>query len=181
MIRKLTLEQRIARLERAVRNEARSKNFEANGDAVGARAAADRIAKQFASMTGAKLTYSGNSDIIDSPSYGATSDVEVLNDDPDARFRFHYDVDGWPADDVVVCPSDNTVCVWRSVYNGYEGEGAVDPNSGYCEWCDWLDECSYPLAAWKNFSFDMIHGDDYDESLKRRSARRCESRRNSRR
>ena len=179
--RKLALEQRINRLERLLKSESKSKkfeSFESNLDEEGARATADRLAKQFANMVGVSLTPVRTPDTIDSPMYGALnlSSVDEIAEDPDARFTFDYRVTGYPADTVKVRPTDKAICVWRSASNGFSGEGAVDPKSGECEWEDWLGDCSYPLRAWKNFSFDMIHGDeddwddDYDESLKRKSA-----------
>lgn len=153
-------------------------SFESDADEAGARAAADRMAKEFSSMTGARLRLDKDHDTVDSPMYGWTDSLEDLADDPDARYTFVYDVVGDLADQVLIRPTDRTVCVWRSVYDDYEGEGAVDPRTGLTEWCDWLDECSYPMSAWKNFNFDMIHGEEEYESLKRRG--RFESR-NSRR
>ncbi len=182
--RKSTLEQRINRLERLLKNEARIskkfESFESDLDEEGARAAADRLAKQFASMVGVSLTPDlSYKYTVDSPVYGALNpnssfDAENVADDPDARFTFGYRVANYPADTVKVRPTDGTICVWHSIYDGHYGEGAVDPKTGECEWEDWLGDCSYPLRAWKNFSFDMIHGDeddwdDYDESLKHRS------------
>lgn len=183
--RKFKLEQRINRLERLLKNEARIskkfESFESDLDEEGACAAADRLAKQFASMVGVRLTPVNTSDTIDSPMFGMldVSSADEIAEDPDARFTFDYDVAGYPADTVKIRPTDGTICVWRSIYDGYSGEGAVDPKDGECEWEDWLGDCSYPLRAWKNFSFDMIHGDDdwdeddwdddYDESLSRRT------------
>ena len=186
--RKLALEQRINRLEHILKNEASTskkfESFEQDLDEAGAQAAADRLANKFASMVGVRLTPDHMSDTIDSPMYGAMSPhspyaAEEVADDPDARFTFDYSVAGYPADTVKVRPTDGTVCVWRSIYDGYYGEGAVDPKTGECEWEDWLGDCSYPLHTWKSFSFDMIHGDedddyddddDYDESLKHRAS-----------
>lgn len=170
---KRTLEQRIARLERLLKNEAANKtkkfeSFELDLDEDGARAAADRLAKQFSQIVGVRLTPNlKDKDTIDSPMYGVLNPhhptaAEEVEDDPDARFTFHYDVAGYPADGVMVRPTDGTICVWRSIMNGYDGEGAVDPETGMCTWEDWLADCSYPLSAWKNFNFDMIHGDDED-------------------
>jgi hypothetical protein len=192
--REMILEKRFARIENLIKNEARTskkfESFESDLDEEGARAAADRLANQFANMVGVSLTPDNMTDTIDSPVYGtldahSASAAEEIADDPDARFTFDYSVDGYPADTVKVRPTDGTICVWRSVYDGYYGEGAVDPESGECEWEDWLGDCSYPLSAWKNFSFDMIHGDEdddyddddeydddeYDESLKHRATR----------
>jgi hypothetical protein len=186
--RKLALEQRINRLERLLKNESRTskkfESFESDLDEEGARAAADRLASQFASMVGVKLTPDlSYKYTVDSPVYGALNpnssfDAENVVDDPDARFTFNYRVTGYPADTVKIRPTDGTICVWRSVYDDYYGEGAVDPKTGECEWEYWLGDCSYPLRAWKNFNFDMIHGDeddwddddDYDESLKHRAS-----------
>lgn len=188
--RKLALEQRINRLERLLKSESsiskKFESFESDLNEEGARTAADRLANQFANMIGVRLTPANNTDTIDSPMFGALnpnhqSTVDDIAEDPDARFTFDYTVADYPADTVKVRPTDRTICVWRSASNGYSGEGAVDPESGECEWEDWLGDCSYPLRAWENFSFDMIHGDDddcdddydyddddYDESLKHR-------------
>ena len=169
--RKPTLEQRINRLERLLKNEASStkkfESFESDLDEDGARAAANRLARQFASMVGVRLIPANTSDTIDSPMFGVLnpnkpSTADEVAEDQDARFTFDYDVEGYPADTVKVRPTDGTICVWRSIYDGYEGEGAVDPKTGECEWEDWLEDGSYPLSAWKNFNFDMIHGDDED-------------------
>jgi hypothetical protein len=170
---KRTLEQRIARLERLLKNEASStkkfESFESDLDEDGARAAADRLAKQFANMVGVRLIPNlKDKDTIDSPMFGVLnpnkpSTADEVAEDPDARFTFEYDVVGYPADGVKVRPTDRTICVWRSIMDGYNGEGAVDPKTGICAWVDWLEDGSYPLSAWKNFSFDMIHGEDWDD------------------
>lgn len=166
--RKPTLEQRINRLERLLKNEANAskkfESFESDLDEDGAREAASRLAKQFGQMVGVRLTRDDQHEIVDSPMFGwlRGHQVEDIEEDPDARYTFTYDVDGYPADSVMVRPTEGTICVWRSIMNGYSGEGAVDPKTGMCSWEDWLGDCSYPLSAWKNFNFDMIHGDDED-------------------
>ena len=166
--KKLTLEQRIARLEKLIiMSEARSskcEGFEANADEAGARREANRMAKKFSAMTGIPLHADPNHDTVDSPMYGwSHNDVDALADDPDARYTFMYNVPGELVS-VYMRPSDGTVWVWKSIGSNDTrgGEGAVDPRTGECEWCEEMEECSYPLSAWKNFGLDMIHGDDED-------------------
>lgn len=172
---RLTLEQRVARLEKILKAESRfvkNESFESDHNAEAARGVADGMAKIFSQMVDARLMPNGTRDIVDSPMYGWSRDVEM--DDTDARYTFTYDVEGYPGVSVYARPTDNTICVWQSLTNGSNCEGAVDPKTGMCEWCDELSECSYPLVAWKNFSLDMIHGEEF-ESVKRR--RRCGYRR----
>lgn len=140
-------------------------SFESDNDEDGARAVANSMAEDFSQMIGAGLTPSDTTDIVDSPTYGWSNDVEM--DDTDARYTFTYDVEGYPGVSVYFRPTDNTVCVWKSLTNGSNCEGAVDPKTGMCEWSDDLSECSYPLGAWRNFDLEMIHSDEEFESVKR--------------
>lgn len=167
--RKLTLEQRIARLERAIKNE----SLETALDIDAARAAAVSMADEFKSLTGIALRLDMQHEIIDSPIYGWTNDVADLEEDPDAKFTFKFDFVADPNVSAYMIPSDNKVVVWSSLDE--DGcEGAVDPRTGMCEWCDELSECAYPMKAWRRFNLNMIHSDEYDESRVRRlGKRRC--------
>jgi len=181
MINTRMLENRIARLEKLLKNEEfesvkrsrkragrKFESFESDHSADVARDVAKSMAKIFSQMIGARLTPSDTTDIVDSPTYGWSRDVEM--DDFDARYTFTYDVEGYPGVSVYFRPTDNTVCVWKSLTNGSNCEGAVDPKTGMCEWSDELSECSYPLAAWRNFDLEMIHDEDF-ESVKRNRKR----------
>lgn len=67
---KSTLEQRVARLEHLIKNEAPCKtkkfeSFESDLDEAGARVKADRMAKEFACVTGmASFSFDNSKDVI---------------------------------------------------------------------------------------------------------------------
>lgn len=180
--KKLTLEQRIARLEKVMAKPATVKNesFESDLDVDGARAAADRIANQFCGMIGvdgATLDDLGH-DVIESPMYGwlTVNDTDEIAEDPDARFAFQYSLDGTDGYAIVVHPTDNSVNLINE--DGYSIDPAGHPFSS-----DSADLVAYPLSKWKGFDLSMIDeeddgynveaGDDfndyYDESRKRSS------------
>ena len=168
--RKMTLENRIARLERLLKNESSNKfeSFESDLDEDGAREAANRLAKQFAQMVGVRLTRSDQPEIVDSPMFGwlRGNEVEDIAEDPDAAYTFAYDVAGHPGATVYVRPTEGTICVWQSLEDGVDGEGAVDPKTGECNWNDDISSGAYPLSSWNGFNMDMIHGEEY-ESVRR--------------
>ena len=157
---KRTLEQRIARLERLIKNEAARKtnkfeSFESDLNEDGARAAANRIAAQFGRMVGVSVTPNDSSnDVIESPVYGwlPVSAVDEIADDPDARFGFLYDLDDGEYS-ITVYPTDNAVGLFN------EDGVAIDP-AGRHFTSDMADIISYPLSKWKNFDFSMIDPDD---------------------
>ena len=85
-MKKLTLEQRIARLEKVLNGKKSVKNesFETDLDLEGARAAADRIAKQFGRMLGVNVTPDDlGHDVILSPMYGwlTLNDTDEIEED----------------------------------------------------------------------------------------------------
>ena len=180
---KRTLEQRINRLERLLKNEARTspkcESFESELDETGARAAANRIAKQFGRMLGVSVRPDDyGKDVINSPMFGwlPASAVDEIAEDPDARFAFHY-VLGDGDYEFDVYPSDNSVNLINE--DGY----SVDP-SGRLLSSEDADVTAFPLRRWKGFDLSMVEGDDeddyYDEakcrtrrSMNSESARKC--------
>lgn len=173
--RALILEKRLARLENLIKNEAKSKkfeSFESDLDEAGARAAADRLAKQFGRMIGATVRPDDlGGDVIESPRYGwlSVDRADEIADDPDARFVFQYSVgDDFSA---LVVPSNNSVELMT------EGGYAVDPSGETFE-ADTAVDGAFPLSDWEGFDLSMVRDEDdwddddeYDESLKRRIAR----------
>lgn len=182
--REKLLENRLMRLERLIKNEARQskkfESFESDLDEAGARAAANRIAKQFGNMIGSSVRpddYSGG-EVILSPMYGwlSVDRADEAADDPDARFVFNYALDdGFSLN---VFPSDGHVNLISK--DGY----SVDPDDGEPIDYDDADLYSSPLSAWRGFNLSMVKDpngdgyidryddyDDYDESLVRRVAR----------
>lgn len=180
---KRTLELRINRLERLLKNEARSskkfESFESDLDNVGARVAANRIAQQFGRMLGVSVRPSDyGEDVINSPMFGwlPVSAVDEIAEDPDARFAFHY-VLGDGDYEFDVFPSDNSVNLISE--DGY----SVDPNGRLLS-SDDAYVTAFPLRRWKGFDLSMVEDDDeddyYDEakcrtrrSMNSESARKC--------
>ena len=180
--KKLTLEQRIARLEKVMAKQAAVKNesFESDLDVDGAKAAADRIADQFCRMIGVSGATPDDlgHDVIESPMYGwlTVNDTDEIAEDPDARFSFQYSLDGTDGYAIIVHPTDNSVNLINE--DGYSIDPAGHPFSS-----DSADLVAYPLPKWKGFDLSMIDeeddgynveaGDDfndyYDESHKRSS------------
>lgn len=157
-MKKLTLEQRVARLEKLL-SKTGARKFEGTVDPRhenGARSVAARIAKEFARMTGINLhADSYGNDTVCSPIYGWTSaDDPDLADDPDARFVFPYTDGYWWVD---VIPEDNKVQVSKT-------DGTVFGPDG--EELDFDVDCpqdgAFVLSAWKEFNPRMA-----DESRKR--------------
>ena len=159
---KRTLEQRIARIERLLKNEARLtkkfESFESDLDEDSARAAADRIAAQFGKMLGVSVTPDdyGN-DVVNSPMYGwlPTSAVDEIEEDPDARFGFHYNLDDGEFG-IEVYPTDNAVNLINE--DGY----SVDPAGRFFS-SDMADIVAFPLRKWKGFDLSMVHDEDDDD------------------
>ena len=180
---KRTLEQRINRLERLLKNEACASNkcesFESDLDDVGARATANRIAAQFGRMLGVSVRPDDyGEDVIQSPIYGwlPVTAVEEIESDPDARFAFHY-VLGDGDFSIDVYPSDNSVNLINE--DGY----SVDPTGRLLSSDDSV-VTAFPLRRWKGFDLSMVEDDDeddyYDEakcrtrrSMNSESARKC--------
>ena len=180
---KRTLEQRINRLERLLKNEActsqKCESFESDLDDVGARATANRIAAQFGRMLGASVRPSDyGDDVINSPMFGwlPITAVEEIESDPDARFAFHY-VLGDGDFEFDVYPSDNAVNLITE--DGY----SVDP-TGRLLSSDDAYVTAFPLRRWKGFDLSMVEDEDeddyYDEakcrtrrSMNSESARKC--------
>lgn len=183
---KRTLELRINRLERLLKNEACSskkfESFESDLDDVGARVAANRIAQQFGRMLGVSVRPSDyGEDVINSPMFGwlPVSAVDEIAEDPGARFAFHY-VLGDGDYEFDVFPSDNSVNLISE--DGY----SVDPNGRLLS-SDDAYVTAFPLRRWKGFDLSMVEDDDeddyYDEakcrtrrSMNSESARKCERR-----
>lgn len=187
MIRKLTLEQRIARLEKLIKNEVHPKlatlkpnegaTMEMTHDVRGARATGRYYAGQFTKETGIALTPDNTHPIVYSDALGWTDESD-LDEDPESLFVLKYDAIDDPNISVYFCPTKGKVCVWSSLGTGSKGEGAVNPKTGDIEWEDSLMDAMYPFKAWRGFDLASIHGDDedneYDESCKRR--RNCRMR-----
>ena len=180
---KRTLEQRINRLERLLKNEAcasqKCESFESDLDDVGARVTANRIAAQFGRMLGVSVRPSDyGEDVINSPIFGwlPVTAAEEIQSDPDARFAFHY-VLGDGDFEFDVYPSDNSVNLINE--DGY----SVDP-TGRLLSSDDSAVTAFPLRRWKGFDLSMVEDDDeddyYDEakcrtrrSMNSESARKC--------
>ena len=159
-MKNLTLEQRIARLERAIKNEARTRkfeSFESDLDVDGARDAADRIANQFCRMIGVSGATPDDlgHDVIESPMYGwlTVNDTDEIEEDPDARFAFQYSLDGTDDYTIIVYPSDNAVCLMN------DGGEYIDPK-GRPFTSDMADLVAYPLSKWRGFDLSMIDEED---------------------
>lgn len=160
--RKPTLEQRINRLERLLKNEASAskkfESFESDLDEDGARAAANRIAAQFGKMLGVSVTPDdyGN-DVVNSPMYGwlPVSAVDEIAEDTDARFGFHYNLDDGEYG-IEVYPTGNAVNLINE--DGY----SVDP-AGRLFSSDMADIVAFPLSKWKGFDLSMVHDEDDDD------------------
>lgn len=183
---KRTLEQRINRLERLLKNEAcasqKCESFESDLDETGARATANRIAAQFGRMLGVSVRPDDyGDDVIQSPIYGwlPVTAVEEIESDPDARFAFHYAL-GDEDFSIDVYPSDNAVNLINE--DGY----SVDPTGRLLSSDDSV-VAAFPLRRWKGFDLSMVEDDDeddyYDEakcrtrrSMNSESARKCERR-----
>ena len=183
MNKMFTLEQRIARLERAIKNEARTRKFEGFESGLnvdGANAEADRIADQFCRMigvSGATQVDHGH-DVMNSPMYGwlTINDIDEIEEDPDARFAFEYSLDDTDDYTITVYPTDKKVCLMN-----YGGE-YIDPK-GRPFTSDMGDIVAYPLSKWNGFDLSMVDDEDdgynvevgdnfndyYDESRKRES------------
>ena len=180
---KRTLEQRINRLERLLKNEAcvskKCESFESKLDETGARVAANRIAKQFGRMLGVSVRPSDyGEDVINSPMFGwlPVSAVDEIFEDQDARFAFHY-VLGDDDYEFDVYPTDNAVNLINE--DGY----SVDPNGRLLS-SDDADIAAFPISMWEGFDLSMVEDDDeddyYDEakcrtrrSMNSESARKC--------
>ena len=175
--REKLLENRLMRLEHLIKNEARSskkfESFESDLDEAGARAAANRIAKQFGNMIGSSVRPDdfGGGEVILSPMYGwlSVDRAEEAADDPDARFVFNYALDdGFSLN---VFPSDGKVNLISE--DGY----SVSPDGEIVDY-DEADLYASPLSDWEGFDLSMVEDpnedsyvDYYDESLSRRVAR----------
>ena len=180
---KRTLEQRINRLERLLKNEAcvskKCESFESELDETGARVAANRIARQFGRMLGVSVRPSDyGDDVINSPMFGwlPVSAVDEIAEDQDARFAFHY-VLGDDDYEFDVYPTDNAVNLINE--DGY----SVDPNGRLLS-SDDADITAFPISMWEGFDLSMVEDDDeddyYDEakcrtrrSMNSESARKC--------
>ena len=180
---KRTLEQRINRLERLLKNEAcvskKCESFESELDETGARVAANRIARQFGRMLGVSVRPSDyGEDVINSPMFGwlPVSAVDEIAEDQDARFAFHY-VLGDDDYEFDVYPTDNAVNLINE--DGY----SVDPNGRLLS-SDDADITAFPISMWEGFDLSMVEDDDeddyYDEakcrtrrSMNSESARKC--------
>lgn len=179
--REKLLENRLMRLERLIKNEACSsrkcESFESDLDEIGARAAANRLAKQFANMIGSSVRPDDlGDDVILSPMYGwlSVDRADEAADDPDARFVFNYALDdGFSLN---VFPSDGKVNLISE--DGY----SVSPDGEIIDY-DEADLYASPLSDWRGFDLSMVqdpnedsyvdydYSEDYDESLSRRVAR----------
>lgn len=176
---KKTLEQRINRLERLLKNEAcgskKFESFESDLDDVGAHATANRIAQGFGRLLGVSVRPGDSTgDVIHSPKYGwlQVTDVEEIESDPDARFVFQYIIDDGEFE-FYVYPSDHSVNLINE--DGY----SVNPEGKLTTLFDEVSD-AYPLHRWKGFDLSMVEDDYYDEakcrtrrSMNSESARKC--------
>lgn len=164
--RKMTLESRIARLEKLLKTSRKFESLESDLDESGARAKANRIAQQFGRMIGEKIRPDDlGRDTILSPLYGwlNVDAVDEIMDDSDARFAFQYSL-GNTDFDIIVFPTENSV---ELCYDSL----AIDPSGDEFEGDNsYMD--AFPLNDWEGFSLSMVH-DEYDESVKRRRCRSC--------
>ena len=120
-----------------------------------ARTKSVAMAARFTQMTGIELVLDKQHPVINSPINGWTNDPDVFDEDEDAQYVFKYYI---PDTDISVYmnPENGTVCVWNSLGDDDYDEGAINPHTLEIEWIDDLEECSYPLSDWKNFSLDQI-------------------------
>lgn len=141
----LTLEQRITRLEKSLGIKRKFESFESDLDEEGARSKADQMVKEFAHITRmARLTPSkSNNGTIVSPLHGSLSisDIEKLEDDPDARFSFEYSNSKFT---VEVYPTDDTVALLN------EDSEPINPKTGRAFDVYGEDPLSYafPMSVW---------------------------------
>lgn len=151
--RKPTLEHRIARLENAVKSKKTRKfeSFESDLDEAGARAKADRMAKEFASVTGmAKFAPDDLDDnVIVSPIYGwlTVDQTDDIADDPDARFAFQYSNSKFT---IIVFPTDGTVVLLNN-----DSDEPINPKNGrvLTGYNDDIEDPfvgAFPMSVWAN-------------------------------
>lgn len=159
---KSTLERRITRLENAVKSDSHQvrrkkfESFESDLDVDSARTAANRIAKQFGRMMGANVRPDDlGDDVIDSPRYGwlSVDRTDEIADDPEARFVFQYTLGSGFS--ILVVPSDNAVELMTD--DGY----AVDPSGEIFE-ADTTVDGSFQLSDWRDFDLSMVNDEDED-------------------
>ena len=159
---KSTLERRITRLENAVKSDSHQvrrkkfESFESDLDVDRARAAANRIAQRFGRMMDANVRPDDlGDDVIDSPRYGwlSVDRTDEITDDPEARFVFQYTLGSGFS--ILVVPSDNAVELMTD--DGY----AVDPSGEMFE-ADTTVDGSFPLSDWKDFDLSMVNDEDED-------------------
>lgn len=161
--RKLTLEERISRLERALTPNRKTRRFESASsfeamlDEEGARDAAQVLADAFATnVVGVnKLTPVSKSrhPVVDSPSYGWT-DTSDLAEDPEARFAFPYDINNGEYT-ILVYPTEKAICLMT------EDGTFVDPASKTFT-SDYADTPRFPLNVWNGFDLSMIEPEEDD-------------------
>lgn len=163
-MKNLTLEQRVARLEKALTIEKKNKSFESDLDVAGAKAAADLIADKFCKMIGVSGATQNNQvrEIIESPMYGwlTIKDYDEIEEDPDARFVFQYSLNetkGYKGYRIFVYPSDNAVNLVNK--DGYSIDTGGWPFTSKSE------VVSYPLSQWRGFKLSMIDEEDYDDDM----------------
>lgn len=148
--RKLTLEERISRIERALTSNYRTRkfesasSFESNFDKVGARTRADQMAKEFARITGmADFSFDDNIEVISSPLNGwlTIDQVDEISEDPNSRFVFRYSNSKFT---IYVIPTDNTVELLN------EDDIAINPATGMAVNYD-IDipqDGAFPMSVW---------------------------------
>lgn len=159
--RKLTLEERISRLERTLTPNRRSRkfeSFESDLDEEGARDAAQVLADAFAIKVAGvnKLTPVSKSRhpvVVDSPSYGWT-DTSDLAEDPEARFAFPYDINNGEYT-ILVYPTEKAICLMT------EDGTFIDPASKTFT-SDYADTPRFPLNVWNGFDLSMIEPEEDD-------------------
>lgn len=146
--RKLTLEQRVTRIENILKNKTnvskKFESFESDLDEAGAKAKADRMAAEFANITGmASFSYDDSKDVIASPYYSWLSidQVDEINEDPDSRFAFQYSNSKFT---IYVIPTDNTVELLN------DDGMVIDPATGrpLDSDVDVPQDGAFPLSVW---------------------------------
>jgi hypothetical protein len=148
--RKLTLEERISRLERALaqkritRKFESASSFESNFDKVGARDRADQMAKEFARVTGmADFSLDDTVEVISSPLNGwlTIDQVDEISEDPNSRFVFRYSNSKFT---IYVIPTDNTVELLN------DDNLAIDPATGMpVDYdVDTPQDGAFPMSVW---------------------------------
>lgn len=157
--RKLTLEERISRLEKVLNANRKFESFESKLDEAGARAKANQIASEFGALVGADVELDDlGRDVIDSPLFGwlTVDDTDEIAEDRDAKFAFQYSLNNGDYT-IIVYPSKKAV--WLLPDSGY----AVDPKTGAVFEPESHVDGAFAFPKWKRFDLSMIHDEDDED------------------